>query len=241
MPVADPLPTVARGVFVTGTDTEVGKTLASCALIHALRSTGLTVAAMKPVATGDIAEAEDALALQQASGLDLPLKRINSFLYAPAIAPHLAAAQAHRKIEMRRIQRDYGYLTERAQCVVVEGVGGWMVPLGPRLMLADIPQRLNLPVVLVVGLRLGCLNHALLSARAIADDGLELRGWIGSAVDPAMASRNDNIEALKRRLPAPCLGIIPPLAGRDRAQQAVKHLRTRGLEQTLWPNTKGPA
>ncbi len=219
----------------------MGKTLASCALILALRDSGLSVAGMKPAATGDTFEAEDALALREASGLDVPLKRMNSFLYEPAIAPHLAAERAHHKIEMRRIVRDYDYLAERAEAVVVEGVGGWMVPLGPRLMLADIPQRLQLPVVLVVGLRLGCLNHALLSARAIAADGLELRGWIGSAVDPSMASRNDNIDTLKRRLPAPCLGIIPPLTGKNRPKQAAKHIRTRGLQRTLWPQPGAPA
>ncbi len=223
----------ARGVFVTGTDTEIGKTLASCALIHALREQGLRVAGMKPVATGDVAEAEDALALREASGMRIALRRMNSFLYEPAIAPHIAAAQVHRRIDLRKVASDYRHLTDRADFVVVEGVGGWMVPLGRRLMLADLPKRLKLPVILVVGLRLGCINHALLSARAIADDGLRLCGWIGSCVQPAMRSQKENIETLTSRLSAPCLGIIPPLAGDQPERQAAAHLRPAALRRAL--------
>ncbi|MCB1609504.1 MAG: dethiobiotin synthase [Xanthomonadales bacterium] len=233
---AKPVPAAAapiRGVFVTGTDTEIGKTLVSCALIHRLRSFGLCVAAMKPVATGNVAEAEDALALRAASGLEAPLKRINSFLYEPAIAPHIAATRAHRRIDLRRIARDYERLAESADFVVVEGVGGWMVPLGQRLMLADVPRRLGLPVILVVGLRLGCLNHALLTARAILDDGLILAGWIGNCVEDPMLAQTENIDTLKQRLPAPCLGIVPPLAKPADPRLASGHLRAANLRRAL--------
>jgi dethiobiotin synthetase len=199
-----------RSVFVTGTDTEIGKTYASAALIHALRGHGRRVAGMKPIASGCVdGVAEDALALAAASGLELPSRWVNPIRFDPPIAPHIAAAQAGRPIRLASCLKAWRALAELADMVVVEGVGGWCVPLGPRLMLAELPRRLQLPVILVVGLRLGCINHALLSAAAIRADGCRLIGWIGNQIDPEMAVRAENISALKQRLAAPLLGVLP--------------------------------
>lgn len=202
-----------RGLYVTGTDTGAGKTRVAAALVAALRQAGLRAAGMKPVASGSATtdaslRNEDALALAAASGLDLPYATVNPYAYADPIAPHLAAADAGRPVELEPIAAAAAELAAAAGALVVEGVGGWMAPLGATLMQADLVRRLGLPVVLVVGLRLGCLNHALLSARAIAADGCTLLGWIGSAVDPAMLRRDDNLATLHARLPAPCLGVL---------------------------------
>lgn len=203
------------GVFIAGTDTGIGKTFVSCALLHALREAGLRATGMKPVASGCERTAEglrneDALALIEASDPqpdDYTL--CNPYAFEPAIAPHLAAADVGVRIELARIQTAYQQLAARTDVVVVEGVGGWMVPLSDSLDAGAIPHALKLPVILVVGLRLGCINHARLSARAIQADGCELLGWIGNTIDPAMERREDNIETLRRVLPAPCLGLLP--------------------------------
>lgn len=211
-----------HGIFVTGTDTEIGKTLASAALIHALRAQGLRVAGMKPIASGCPAGyCEDAEQLARASGLDLPAGWVNPVSYEPAIAPHVAAAQVARPLRLRSLDRAFARLRASADLVVVEGVGGWMVPLGPRLQLAELPRRWALPVVLVVGLRLGCINHALLSARAIAADGCRLLGWIANHVDPQMAVVEQNVAAIQARIGVPCLGLIPYQVDPDPAQAAL--------------------
>ncbi len=200
----------ARGVFVTGTDTGIGKTHASATVIHALRKQGLRVAGMKPIASGCVdGVAEDAVLLAAASGMELPTRWVNPIRFDPPIAPHIAAAQTGRPIRLAPCLQAWQKLTERADVVVVEGVGGWCVPLGPRLMLADLPKRLQLPVILVVGLRLGCINHALLSAAAIRADGCQLIGWIGNQIDPEMAVQAENIAALDQRLGTPLLGLLP--------------------------------
>ncbi|HXS72788.1 MAG TPA: dethiobiotin synthase [Rhodanobacteraceae bacterium] len=203
------------GVFVAGTDTGIGKTFFSCALLHALRNAGLRATGMKPVAsgcaiTGSGLRNEDALALIAAS--DPPPDHYalcNPYAFEPAIAPHLAAADAHVQIELSKIEAAYTRLAARVDVVVVEGVGGWAVPLSDTLDAEAIPRALNVPVLLVVGLRLGCLNHARLSARTILDDGCELLGWVGNHADPAMERSDENLEALRRLLPAPCLGVLP--------------------------------
>jgi dethiobiotin synthetase len=169
---------------------------------------------MKPVASGcertpDGLRNEDALALIAASDPQPDYALCNPYAFEPAIAPHLAAADANVQIEPAKIEAAYTQLASRTECVVVEGVGGWMVPLADSLDAGAIPRALKLPVILVVGLRLGCINHARLSARAIQTDGCELLGWIGNAVDPAMQRADDNLETLRRLLPAPCLGVLP--------------------------------
>jgi len=205
---------MTRGVFIAGTDTGIGKTHVGCALLYALRGAGVRSVGMKPVASGcertpDGLRNEDALALIAASDPQPDYALCNPYAFEPAIAPHLAAADAKVRIEPAKIEAAYTQLASRAECVVVEGVGGWMVPLSDSLDAGAIPHALNLPVILVVGLRLGCINHARLSARAIQADGCELLGWIGNTIDPAMERRNDNIETLRRVLPAPCLGVLP--------------------------------
>ena len=219
----------ARGLFVTGTDTGVGKTRVAVSLIHALRAQGLRVAAMKPVSAGSAprgdsdplrAEArvesyapgelhEDVTALLQAANVAADVRDVNPYAFEPAIAPHIAAEQAGVRIDLQVIAAAYARLAEQADAVVVEGAGGWRVPLNEAEDMADLAQRLELPVVLVVGLRLGCLNHALLTAESIASRQLPWAGWVGNQIDPTMAQQAANIAALRARLPGPCLGIQP--------------------------------
>ena len=202
-----------NSVFITGTDTGIGKTFVSVALLHALRGTGLRAVGMKPVASGCVATAEglrneDALALQSASSGSPDYADVNPLAYAAAVSPHLAAAAEGRRVDLAPVQAAYARLAARADVVVVEGVGGWLAPLSDTLVAGDLARVLGLPVILVVGLRLGCLNHALLSARAIAADGCTLLGWIGNRIDPAMLESERNLDTLRTRLPAPCLGVI---------------------------------
>ena len=198
-----------NGLFVTGTDTGVGKTRVAVALIHALRAQGLRVAAMKPVAAGSEPGElnDDVRALLQAANVSADLRDVNPYSFAPPIAPHLAAQQAGIRIELPVVVAACARLAAAADVVVVEGAGGWHVPLNEREDMADLAQALGLPVVLVVGLRLGCLNHALLTAESIDRRGLSWAGWVGNAIDPEMAARAANLEALQTRLPAPCLGV----------------------------------
>lgn len=201
------------GVFIAGTDTGIGKTHVACALLHALRATGLRASGMKPVASGcartpEGLRNEDAMALIDASNPPSDYATCNPYAFEPAIAPHLAAGDAGVRIDPAVIASAFAQLAARADIVVVEGVGGWMVPLSETLDAGAIPRALGLPVILVVGLRLGCINHARLSARAIIDDGCELLGWVGNAIDPDMARRTDNLATLRRLLPAPCLGVL---------------------------------
>ena len=198
-----------RGLFVTGTDTGVGKTRVAVALIHALRARSLRVAAMKPVSAGS-APGElngDVTALLHAANVDADLRDVNPYAFAEPVAPHIAAARAGVRIDLDVIAEAYGRLAAVADVVVVEGAGGWRVPLNERDDMADLAQRLGLPVVLVVGLRLGGLNHALLTAESIARRQLPWAGWVGNHIDPAMARQAENIVALRVRLPDPCLGV----------------------------------
>ena len=216
-------------LYVTGTDTGIGKTLASCALLHALRGHGLRAAGMKPVASGcERLDAEwrnaDALALQAAGVPGVAYADINPFALEHPLAPELAARDAGIEVTLPPILDAHARLAARVDALVVEGVGGWAAPLSASLMQADLARALRLPVVLVVGLRLGCLNHALLSARAIAADGAHLAGWIGSHVDPAMERVEDNLGMLRARLPAPCWGVLPHTPDADPVAMA-RHLR----------------
>jgi len=200
-----------RGYFVTGTDTGVGKTRVAVALIHALRARGLRVAGMKPVAAGAAPGAlnEDVVALRTASNVEAPLEDVNPYAFDAPIAPHIAAAAAGVRIDIERIAAACARLAARADAVVVEGAGGWRVPLDAETDMADLAVRLGLPVVLVVGLRLGCLNHARLTADAVRARGLPWAGWIGNRLEAAMPHEAENVAALRARLPGPCLGIQP--------------------------------
>jgi len=198
----------------TGTDTEVGKTHTSCALLQAAAAAGLSTAAMKPVAAGadlmdGVLSNDDVERLRAASSVALPGELINPFLYRAPIAPHIAAEREGRPVDPAVVIASLAALRARADCVIVEGVGGFRVPLGPAYDTADLARDLALPVILVVGLRLCCLNHALLTMEAIAARGLPLAGWIANPVDPSMAAADANVEALASRLPAPCLAVLP--------------------------------
>lgn len=205
---------MARGIFITGTDTGVGKTWVSVGLMAALQSQGLRVLGMKPVASGCELTAEglrneDALLLQQQGSSEVDYRLLNPYAFAPAIAPHLAAAQADAAIDLAVIERNYRQLATQAEVIVVEGAGGWLVPLNDQHSMADLAKRLDLDVILVVGLRLGCINHALLSAESIRSHGCRLRGWVANTLDPQMPQLQTNIESIARRIAAPLLGVIP--------------------------------
>lgn len=223
-----------RSVFITGTDTGIGKTRVSAALLRRLVTNGHNALGMKPVATGcertaDGWRNDDALALLDAGYKPVSYALVNPWAVHEPIAPHASAAMASVTITIDAIEAAYRKLHADADIVIVEGAGGWAVPLSESLMQAAIPQLLKLPVILVVGLRLGCLNHALLSARAIIDDGCELLGWIGNRIDPAMDAVESSIETLDRLLPAPRLGVLDydaiPDAENVTLTLAIKRLR----------------
>jgi dethiobiotin synthetase len=200
--------------YITGTDTGIGKSVASAALLHALRGRGLHAVGMKPVASGcemtaDGWRNEDALLLQQASDPVPAYRDVNPYALPNPLAPELAAADAGVSIELQPIVEAHARLAAVADTVVVEGVGGWAAPLTASLDQLDVVRALELPVVMVVGLRLGCINHARLTARAIVEDGAQLVGWIANDIDPAMARSDDNFVILQRVLPVPCWGRLP--------------------------------
>jgi dethiobiotin synthetase len=197
---------MTAGLFVTGTDTGVGKTVAAAALLRALAAGGLRAVGMKPVAAGiddGAAVNADVAALAAAGNVDAPLDERNPYAFTAPIAPHLAATDAGVALSLPSIAAAYARLAARADVVVVEGAGGALVPLNDREDMLDIARALRLPVVLVVGLRLGCLSHARLTALAIRARGLNLAGWIACRVDPAMAQAEANLHWLARDLPAP--------------------------------------
>ena len=203
----------AISCFVTGTDTGVGKTLVSAALLHALAQHHARVVGMKPVAAGTtltqgIEANDDVLALRAASTFSVPPALDNPVLLPDAVSPHIAAARAGLRIDIAHIVACHRQLAQLADAVVVEGAGGFLVPLSPLETGADLAQALGLPVVLVVGLRLGCLNHALLTLEAIRARGLSLAGWVANHVDPAMLAQDDNIDFLQQRLGAPLLANV---------------------------------
>ena len=198
-------------LFVTGTDTDVGKTLVASALLHKCRANGLTALGMKPVAAGG----DDVLALIAAGNQAADRALINPYQFREAIAPHIAAAEEGVDIDLELIAERYAQLTQLATAVIVEGAGGFLVPLGAKHDSADLARRLGLPLVLVVGMRLGCINHALLTQEAIASRGLVLAGWVANRIDPEMDRYAENLAALELRLAAPLLGVIPFLEAPD--------------------------
>lgn len=203
--------------FVTGTDTEIGKTTIAAGLLYAAREAGLTTAAAKPVASGCHKSAaglrnEDALALLEQCSVALSYEEVNPLAFAPAIAPHLAAREAGVVLDVSALQGPVQHVLDKAaDFTVVEGAGGWRVPLAGQASMSDLVVSLKLPVILVVGVRLGCINHAVLTAEAIAADGLELVGWVANVVDPQTSRLEENLATLAERLPAPCLGHVPRL------------------------------
>lgn len=205
---------VNRGVYITGTDTGIGKTVVAASLLAALNAHGVRALGMKPVASGCAMmprglRNSDAQLLIAHSAVAPEYALVNPYAFADPIAPHLAAADVGIEIEIGLVAGAFAALSTMSQFTVVEGVGGWMAPLGPTLMQSGLAQALRLPVILVVGLRLGCLSHALLTARAIQADGCELLGWVGNCIDADMLRVADNLATLRERLPVPCMGVLP--------------------------------
>jgi dethiobiotin synthetase len=222
--------TLARGVFIAGTDTEVGKTRIAVALVRALVGAGLKVAVMKPVAAGAVETADglrnsDALDLIAAANVDNRYESVNPFCLAEPTSPHIAARSAGIRIDPAVIQHEYAKLAAASDLVVVEGAGGWLAPIGETTTMEDVARALSLPVLLVVGLRLGCLNHALLTAQAVRAAGLPLAGWIANHIQPQFAHVEDNIALLERRLPAPLLESVAFDASGFATVPAVERLR----------------
>ncbi len=208
---------MTRAWFVAGTDTEIGKTFVTCALLHAARRAGHRAVGMKPVAAGaELIDGEwineDAARLRAASSVAPALTDLNPVCLKSPIAPHIAAQEEGCRIEVAPILNAYDRLTRHADVVLVEGVGGFRVPLGPDTDTADLAVAFGLPIVLVVGLRLGCINHALLTAEAIRARGLTLAGWVANQMDPGMLRVDENIAAIDARIDAPLLGTIPRIA-----------------------------
>ena len=225
--------TLRFSCFVTGTDTEIGKTLVSSALLHLLSQRGERAIGMKPVAAGaewrdEAWHNEDVDQLAAASSIDLPQSLTTPYLLRTPAAPHIAAALDQVSIDPAHILSSYQQLSTQASAIVVEGVGGFVVPLQPGYDTADLAQQLGLPVILVVGLRLGCISHALLTQEAIAARGLSLMGWVANTVDPDMGFMQDNMAALAARIRAPLLGHIPRLSTPS-AALAAQHLNADWL------------
>lgn len=200
----------ARGVFIAGTDTGIGKTEVATGMVRALVRRGIRVAVMKPIAAGatrtpEGLRNEDALALSAASNVPAPYAEVNPYCLSLPASPHIAARFAGISVDLAVIRRTFEALRARADVTVVEGAGGWLAPIGDRETMADVATTLGLPVVLVVGLRLGCLSHALLTAEAIASRGLRLAGWVANHVLPQFEHAAENLATLERRLPAPLL------------------------------------
>jgi len=214
---------VGRGFFVTGTDTGVGKTLVACALLRAFARTGKAVVGMKPVAAGrEAGRWADVEALAHASTVSAGPQIVNPYAFEPAIAPHIAAELVGSEIDLEAIARAYEELSRLAEVVVVEGAGGFLVPLNATQTGADLAMRLALPIVLVVGMRLGCLNHALLTRRQIESSRLRCAGWVANCILPEMPHLDGNIRALGQRLDCPLLGVAP--FQKDPSAEQISHL-----------------
>ncbi len=228
---------IRRSFFVTGTDTDVGKTLVCCALLRAAAKAGFSTVGIKPLAAGAEDSGQglrnrDALQLQAASTLALPYEQINPVCLEEAVAPHIAAALARRRVQAERLAGFcQGSLALRANLTLVEGAGGWRVPISGREFLSDLAKQLGLPVILVVDMRLGCLNHALLTAEAIVRDGLELAGWVANSRAPQMPYYQQNRDTLLHALDIPLLAEIPPLASPALAEQKAEKSAEKSAEQ----------
>lgn len=199
-----------QSYFVTGTDTGIGKTIVSCALLSAYSARGNAVIGMKPVVTGRVCgEWVDVKAIVAASSIAAPREWVNPYAFIPPISAHLAAKEAGMEIDIEIIRQAYCNLQKISDVVVVEGVGGIMAPLNDRNDVADMAYALDLPIILVVGMRLGCLNHALITEKVIQASGLKLAGWVANQIDPQMNSFDENLHTLKERLNCPLLGVLP--------------------------------
>ncbi|MBX8485992.1 dethiobiotin synthase [Pseudomonas cichorii] len=226
---------MSAAYFITGTDTDAGKTTVAAGLLHAARLAGLSTAAGKPVASGSVITPQglrnaDALALLAECSLELGYDDVNPFTFEPAIAPHLAAREAGVSLTVNSLLQPMRRLLDRnADFTLIEGAGGWRVPLADQSNLSDLAMGLGLPVILVVGVRLGCINHALLTAEAIAQDGLQLAGWVANIIEPKTSRLEENLATLSERLPAPCIGRVPRLK-KASAEAVAEHLHLELLD-----------
>ena len=224
-----------RGLFVTGTDTGVGKTVIACALVRSLAARGERVGVMKPIASGALRTREglrneDALALMEAANVALPYPRVNPYCFEPPVSPHIAAKEAMIEIDLRTIEAEYAAIQAVSDRVVVEGAGGWLAPIGERDSMADLARALGAPALLVVGLRLGCLNHAELTWRAIGSSGVAFAGWIANALGDPLEREAENLATLERRLGRAPLAVVrhaPALARALRLDAAAARLAAR--------------
>lgn len=229
---------MSSGVFVTGTDTGIGKTLIACALIDGLIQSGIDTGGFKPIAAGGYKTPagwrnDDAERLMEHGSVALHYAQINPVALPEAIAPHIAAARAGVELSIPALVRDFEALRQRADCVVIEGAGGWLVPLDDRHSMADLAAAIGSPVLLVVGMRLGCLNHALLTVADIRRRGLPFAGWIANCVDPAMAELAANIATLDQAIPSPRLGLVPWLEDTDHAARVAGAASALDIKQIL--------
>ncbi|HYF97868.1 MAG TPA: dethiobiotin synthase [Coxiellaceae bacterium] len=212
---------MTKRLFITGTHTDAGKTYAACALLNSFNQRGFSTLGLKPVASGAIMTADglrsqDALALQSASSLKLDYQHVNPFLFEPPIAPHIAAQAAQQNLSVKNLMAACETaLEQNVDCIVIEGAGGWLVPLNDQEYLADFAEALAAEIILVVGMRLGCINHALLTLRDIEQRGLSLAGWIANCIDPDMLHLEENIEFLQAHISAPLLATLPHQAEAD--------------------------
>jgi dethiobiotin synthetase len=223
---------IKKRFFIAGTDTDAGKTTVACALLAKARNQGLSTAAVKPVAAGCIETKEglrnnDAEQLLAQCTMPLYYEQVNPVAFLAPIAPHIAAQQQGQRLQVDRLAGfTSGVLMQGANLTLVEGAGGWRVPVNERETLADLAIALGIPVVLVVGMRLGCINHTLLTVEAITRDGLTLAGWVANCIDPQMAELDANIMTLQHRIQAPMLGVVPNLANIEKASARMAACQT---------------
>lgn len=212
---------MAKNYFLTGTDTDCGKTLVASALLKCASDQGLKSLGLKPIAAGAILvdgnlRNDDALLLMQHSSVKLPYTQVNPVLFEEAVAPHIAAEKSNRSITISQLEGFVrGALMTPADIRIIEGAGGWLVPVNRREPLSELPKRLKIDVIVVVGMKLGCINHAMLTVSAIARDGLTIAGWIANRVDAEMHCFDENLDTLQQIIPAPCLGVVPFIENGD--------------------------
>jgi dethiobiotin synthetase len=225
-------------VFITGTDTGVGKTLISVSLVRALVLQGLRVSVMKPIASGSEhtpigLRNADALALMQATNVAAAYEVVNPYCYFPAISPHIAAKEANIPVDLRVIARCFAALQADADLVIVEGAGGWHAPISDSQTMQELPRTLDIPVILVVAMKLGCLNHALLSRRAIESSGAALAGWVANEVDPTFERSRENLQSLVRLMGREPLAVFPFQPDHTAAMEAARHAARQLLGEKI--------
>jgi len=207
-----------KSFFITGTDTGAGKTWSTLALMHYFKQQGLSVVGMKPVAAGcewidGQLKNEDALLLQKHSSVELRYEDVNPYAFEAPVSPHLAGIE--NPVQLDVILQAFDYLKSKAEVIVVEGAGGWLAPINRKADIADLAKQLNVPVIMVVAIRLGCINHARLTYQAIQESNVECAGWLAVCVDPAMKKQTENIETIMEALPVPMLGVLPYIEEMD--------------------------